>query len=106
VRPPNLAPVTYGLFTTFIAVEGQRDDLTRHLLDAATVLGDDPTCVEYLVSTSGEVEVCVFEIWRDDRAHDDSLTRDDVRAIIDVARPLIASVGSQVRLVVAGGKSA
>jgi quinol monooxygenase YgiN len=98
--------MTYGLFTTFVAVGGVRDELTRHLLDAATMLSDDPTCLQYLVSTSGEVGVCIFEIWRDEAAHDESLLRNDVRAIIDVARPLIASVGSQVRLEVAGGKGA
>jgi quinol monooxygenase YgiN len=105
-KPPTLPGVTYGLFTTFIAVGGMRDELARHLLDAATALSDDPACLQYLVSTSGDVDVCIFEIWRDEAAHDESLLRKDVRAIVDVARPLIASVGSQVRLEVAGGKGA
>jgi quinol monooxygenase YgiN len=98
--------VTYELFTTFTAVGGMRDELARPLLDAATALSDDPACLQYLVSMSGEVDVCIFEIWLDEAAHDESLLRKDVRPIVDVARPLIASVGSQVRLEVAGGKGA
>ena len=97
--------MTYGLFTTFVAAAGVRDQLARHLLDAAATLEDDPTCLQYLVSTSGDNDICVFEIWRDEAAHAESLNRADVRAMIDVARPLIAGVGSQVRLEVAGGKS-
>jgi quinol monooxygenase YgiN len=68
------AGATYGLFTTFIAVGGMRDELARHLPDAATALSDDPACLQYLVSTSGALDVCISEIWRDEAAHDEFAT--------------------------------
>ncbi len=98
--------MAYGLFTTFVAADRVRDELVRHLLDAAATLDDDPACLQYVVSTSGDDDICVFEVWSDEAAHDASLEREDIRAIIDVARPLIARMGSQARLDVAGGKGA
>ena len=98
--------MTYGFFATFVAAEGARDALLRHLLDAAVALDDDPACLQYVVSTSGDADVCVFEVWSDEAAHDASLQREDIRAIVNAARPLIAGMGSQARLNVAGGKGA
>ena len=98
--------MTYGLFTTFVAADRVRDELVRQLLDGAAALDDDPACLEYVVSTSGDDDVCVFEVWSDEAAHDASLECEDIRAVIDVARPLIARMASQVRLDVAGGKGA
>ena len=69
-------------------------------------LNDDPACLQYVVSTSGDDDLCVFEVWRDEAAHDASLQREEIRTVIDVARPLIARMNSQVRLDVAGGKGA
>ena len=96
--------VTYGLFATFVAADGARDELVRHLLDAATLLDDDPACLRYIVGTTGEDGVAVFEVWDDESAHDSSLEREDIRGIINVARPLIAEMGSAARLEVRGGK--
>jgi len=96
--------VSFGLFGTFVAADGARDELVRHLLDAAALLGDDPACVQYVVGTAGDNEVVVFEAWDEEAAHDSSLQREDIRVIINVARPLIADMGSQIRLDVRGGK--
>ena len=96
--------MTYGLFGTFVAAAGARDDLVRHLLDAAALLVDDPACLHYVIATAGDNEVSVFEVWRDEDAHDASLRREDIRAIVGVARPLIAAMGFQMRLEVRGGK--
>ena len=96
--------MTFGLFGTFLAGDGQRDELVGHLLRAAELLHDDPACLQYVVGTHGEREVSIFEIWDDEAAHDSSLHREDIRGLIDVARPLIATMGSQTRLEVHGGK--
>jgi quinol monooxygenase YgiN len=72
--------VTYGLVGTLVAAEGVREELVRHLLDAAAVLADDPSCIQYAVGVSGESEVTVLELWVDEAAHDASLQRDDVRS--------------------------
>ena len=96
--------MTFGLFGTFVAGDGQRDELVGHLLRAAALLQSDPACLQYVVGTHGEREVSIFELWDDEAAHDSSLQREDVRRIIKVARPLIATMASQTRLEVHGGK--
>ena len=96
--------MTYGLFGTFVAAEGGRDELVRHLLQAAALLEDDPACLQYIVGATGEHDVAVFEVWDDKPAHDSSLRREDIRALIDAAGPLIVGVGSQTLVDVRGGK--
>lgn len=96
--------MTVGLFGTFLAGEGQRDELVGQLLRATAFLHDDPACLQYVVGTHGEREVSIFELWDDEAAHDSSLEREDIRRIINVARPLIATMSSQTRLEVHGGK--
>ena len=96
--------VAYGLFGTFVAAEGERDELVRHLLHAAALLADDPGCRQYVVGATGDHDVAVFEVWDDKSAHDSSLRREDIRALIEVVRPLIVGVGSQTVVDVRGGK--
>jgi quinol monooxygenase YgiN len=96
--------MTYGLFGTFIAEDRASDKLVDHLLDAAARLSNDPTCFQYIVGKSGDHEVAVFEVWKDEGAHDSSLQREDIRKVIQAARPLIAGLGGQTRLEIIGGK--
>jgi quinol monooxygenase YgiN len=96
--------MTYGLFGTFIAQDGARDKLVDHLLDAAARLSGDPTCFQYIVGKSGDREVAVFEVWKDEAAHDSSLQREDIGKVIQAARPLITGLGAQTRLEIIGGK--
>ncbi len=96
--------MTFGLFGTFVAGEGQRDELVGHLLRAAALLHNDPACLQYVVGTHGEREVSIFELWDHEAAHHSSLQREEIRGIINVARPLIATMASQTRLEVHGGK--
>jgi quinol monooxygenase YgiN len=96
--------VTYGLFGTFVAVDGARPELVRHLLEAAQLPADDPACIEYVISTAAEAGVSVFEVWDDEAAPDASLEREDVRALINRARPYVAGLAGRTRLEVHGGK--
>ena len=100
--------MAYGLFGGFTAQPGRRDELVGHLLEAAELLGRDPRCLHYVVSTSPEGEepdaVWVSEVWTDQAAHDGSLEPEDVRALITRARPLIAGMAAQRSLDVRGGK--
>ena len=96
--------MTYGLFGTFASAPGARDQLVRHLLDAAALLAADPACLQYVVATTSDNDVSVFEVWRDEDAHDSSLQREDIRALVTVARPLIVGMSSQTRLDIRGGK--
>jgi quinol monooxygenase YgiN len=96
--------MTYGLFGTFIAQDGARETLADHLLDAAARLNNDPTCFQYMVGKSGDREVAVFEVWKDEAAHDSSLQRGDIGKVIQAARPLITGLGAQTHLEIIGGK--
>jgi len=97
--------MTYGLFGKFMAQPGSRDDLVTYLLQAARLLERNSGCIHYTVSTSDEPEaVWVCEVWTDAAAHDASLEPDDIRALIQKARPLIAGMSDQTQLTVQGGK--
>lgn len=97
--------MAYGMFGKFSAQPGRRDDLVDHLLQAAALLERNPDCIHYVVSTSDEPDaVWVSEIWTDESAHDASLEPQDIRALIQQARPLIAGVSDRTQLTVQGGK--
>ncbi|MBA2530945.1 MAG: antibiotic biosynthesis monooxygenase [Nocardioidaceae bacterium] len=97
--------MTYGVFGKFSAQSGKRTDLVRYLLQAAELLERNPDCIYYIVSTSDEpAAVWVSEVWTDQAAHDASLEPEDIRALIQEARPLIAGIAGQTQLTVQGGK--
>ncbi len=96
--------MTYGLIGSFTAVPGKRADLVDYLR-AADLMRANPKCLLYLVATTGQAdEVAVTEIWTDEAAHDASLREPGVPELIAEARPVLAGVPGQTRLVVQGGK--
>ncbi len=99
------AGMAYGLSGNFTAQPGKRDALVGYLLEAAELLEPNPGCIQYIVSTSNESDaVYVSEIWTDQIAHDASLEPENIRALIEEARPLIAGMSDQTHLTVHGGK--
>ncbi|HEY8719029.1 putative quinol monooxygenase [Pengzhenrongella sp.] len=97
--------MTYGLFGKFTAQPDRRDDLVTYLLQAAKLLERNSGCIHYIVSTSDEPEaVWVWEVWTDVAAHDASLEPEDIKALIQEARPLIVGMSDQTQLTVQGGK--
>jgi quinol monooxygenase YgiN len=97
--------MTYGLFGSFTATPGKRDELVGYLLRAAQLMRDNPSCLLYLVATTERAdEVAVTEVWTDEGAHDASLHDAGVRELIAEARPVIAGLAGQTHLTVQGGK--
>jgi quinol monooxygenase YgiN len=96
----------FGPHGRVVADPGQGDALTDLLLDAADLLGDDPSCQLYVVSRDvGEPDVVwVTEVWADRQAHASSLEDPRVRALIGRARPLIAQLPQSTELRPVGGK--
>lgn len=100
-----LGDMAYGLFGSFTAAPGRRDELADYLLRAAELMRANPSCLLYLVaSTDRADEVAVTEVWTDEAAHDASLQDAGVPELIAEARPVIAGMSGQTRLTVLGGK--
>jgi quinol monooxygenase YgiN len=95
----------YGLFGKFTAHPGKRDELLSILLKAADLLKNNNDCIHYLVGTSESPnDVWVIETWKNKEAHDKSLEPEEIRALIQQAMPLIASMSDQTELSTHGGK--
>lgn len=97
--------MTFGLFGSFTAAPGKRDELVDYLLRAAQLMQPNPSCLLYLVATTEQAdEVAVTEVWTDETAHEASLLDAGVSELIAEARPVIAGVAGQTRLTLRGGK--
>jgi quinol monooxygenase YgiN len=96
----------FGMFNTFTAVEGQREQLLQQLLQAATMVEDAAGCEMYLVSTSPTESdvVMVAEIWNSQDDQRASLTNDAIRELIQQTMPLLASMPQQILFTPVGGK--
>ncbi len=95
----------YGLFGSFQAKDGKRDELLEILLKASELLRKNVDCIHYLLSTSEDLNtIWVYETWTNKEAHDKSLEPEDIRTLIQKAMPLIKSMGNQTELSVSGGK--
>lgn len=83
----------YGLHGSLRAHPGQRDELVRHLLEAARALESFEGCHLYVVSEDAADPdlVWVTEVWESQGAHRASLQLEPVQALIAAARPLLAA---------------
>ena len=99
-------PERFAMGGKLLAQAGQRDALVAILLEAARLLGEMPECELYIVNTIPDEPdaVWVTELWSSEEAHGKSLEREDVRALIQRAMPLIVGMADQVRLTPVGGK--
>lgn len=95
----------FGLYTKFIAQEGQRDSLAALLLEAANGIESVEGCDIYIVNIpdNDPTGIWVTEIWSDPAAHQASLKLEETQALIQQARPLIAGI-EQIKLSALGGK--
>jgi quinol monooxygenase YgiN len=81
----------FGMIGTFTAQPGRRDELLRVLREGSTTMDG---CELYVVGASSEDAdtICIAELWRDEQSHAASLQVAQVRATIERAMPLIASM--------------
>ncbi len=97
--------MAYGLLGKITARPGKGGELVGCLLQAAELLEGDAGCIHYVVGTTEEPDaVWVVEAWTDKAAHDASLEAENIRKVVEKARPLIASVSDQTQLTIHGGK--
>jgi quinol monooxygenase YgiN len=95
----------FGLYGKITTQHGERDNLVAILLQAAASLQDDPDCELYIVNVSPTEPdtIWVGEVWSSREAHAASLTRDDVKALLQRGMPMIAG-GERIEVVPVGGK--
>ena len=85
------------------AAEGKRDELSSILLDG---LHDMPGNFLYIVANDPEnVNVLwITEVWKDQAAHENSLSLESVQKAIQKGRPLIAGMERIANTIPLGGK--
>jgi quinol monooxygenase YgiN len=95
----------FGLHGKLMAHPGQRDALSKILLDAARVVSPLPGCEIYFVSTDEQDANALYvtEVWKSEADHKASLEMPEVRALIEKGRPMVAGFGDSTRLVPLGG---
>jgi quinol monooxygenase YgiN len=96
----------YGLQGTLPAKGGRGDELAEVLLKAAAHLEQNSDCLLYVVgtSTSNDDIVVVNEVWTSREAHDASLKDEDVKALIERAKPLLSGIPASTEFTPIGGK--
>ncbi|MEK4045942.1 putative quinol monooxygenase [Paenibacillus sp. FSL H8-0048] len=95
----------FAMYGKLTASPGKRDELILILLEASRSLKDMAGCELYIINESADDPdtIWVTELWSDAEAHAGSLKNEEVLAVIQRARPLIAGA-EQVRLRPVGGK--
>ena len=96
----------YGLFGKITVKEGEREKMVNILLNAANSLQDLDDCQNYTVSISNDDpnSVYVYEVWKNKKAHEDSLSLESVKTLIREAMPIITDMETISTLEVKGGK--
>jgi len=95
----------FGLYGKITTHPGQSDALVAVLLEAATLMQHVPGCELYIVNISATEPdtVWVTEVWSSQADHEASLTRDEIKTLIERGMPLIAG-GERIEIVPIGGK--
>jgi quinol monooxygenase YgiN len=95
----------FGMYVKFTAKSGQRDTQVNILLDGAASEQSDTDCELYIVNISDTEPdtLWVTEVWSNAEAHEASLAKEETKASIQRAMPLIADVEA-IKLRPVGGK--
>lgn len=95
----------FGMFGTFTAHPGKRDELAGLLHEATRLPRPMEGVLAYVVYTLPQEpdKVGVFEVWESREAHKASLQLETVRELIARARPLIAGAPDSVEINPLGG---
>jgi quinol monooxygenase YgiN len=101
-----VADLPYGTHGRIVATPGHGDELAAILREAAGGLDANPDCLLYVVGRAGDDpdSVWVTEVWVHHQAHSASLQDPRARALIERARPIIASFADRVEWIPEGGK--
>jgi quinol monooxygenase YgiN len=84
----------FGIQAVIKAAEGKGDELASIMLQAANLLSTMDGCILYLVqqSLTDDSKVLITEVWDNKASHAMSLTNDNVKALINQAKPIIVGM--------------
>lgn len=96
----------FGMFGKLTTDPQNRDTLVGILTQAATFLQSDDECQMYIVNKDADDDgaVWVIELWQSKEAHDQSLTRPEIRHLIEKALPILKDGSQSVTVIPVGGK--
>ena len=96
----------FGLFGKFTVLEGQRERMVHILLEAADSMNDLADCEHYQISISEDEpnSVYIYEVWKNQEAHQASLLLKSTQTLIQQAKPLITGMERISTLRTIGGK--
>jgi len=96
----------FGLFVKFTVKDGERNTFVEMLLEAADAMKNVDECTHYLVHVSDDEPdaVFVYELWKNEDAHQASLTLESAQALIKRAKPIITGIEKISTLKPRGGK--
>jgi len=96
----------FGLFGKFIIKEGERDNMVNILLEASISMNNLEECEIYVVNISQDEpnSVYVYEVWRNEAAHQASLNLEATQQLIKQAKPIIVGMERISTLIPMGGK--
>lgn len=96
----------FSIFGKFKVQEEKREEMVGILLEAAETMRDLDDCEVYLINTSENEPnaVYVYEVWKNESAHQASLTLDATQTLIKRAKPIITGIERISTLQTRGGK--
>ncbi|TCI57204.1 antibiotic biosynthesis monooxygenase [Exiguobacterium sp. SH1S21] len=85
--------MSYGLIGKLTAVPGERETLLAILLGASEAMQQEVSCETYEVSVSLDDDaIVVYEVWASQAAHQQSLSLETTKTLIERARPILANI--------------
>ncbi|MBK1637379.1 hypothetical protein CKO19_16900 [Rhodovulum adriaticum] len=83
-----------------------REELLEILLKASKDLEEVKDCYIYLIGVNEEdlTKVFIYEVWKNEEAHKNSLKLPAVQKLIEKAKPIIKDMDSFPTLIIKGGK--
>lgn len=96
----------YGITGKFQAKEGKANDLIFILLQASRFASKAKGCNLYVVSQDNEDKtiISVYEVWDTKEDHDNALSMDGAKELMNKAAPFIEGTPAANTLEVIGGK--
>jgi quinol monooxygenase YgiN len=98
--------MAYSLINKLTTKPGQRDRVTKILLDSMKLFDDNPACVSSIVHEAAEDPnvIWVTDLWTSKEEHEAALQAPELRPFVEAAMPLLEHMPEQTEVRPVGGK--